>query len=173
MVFGWALDKVLPIGVEMVFLGQPRESGLMCGYDINEKGMIALSVKYVGSKPNRKTGYVFLPEDFSPAINSIDFSSYLGIIVCWKNPDGKSTFMPPELQQKNTELFSLKKLNDIHKRKIIEFLNVLESKDIRESRRIETIEGAKELKALKDIVAEKEIVSDSRSPGFSRSMFSR
>lgn len=173
-IFGKVFDEFLPVGVEIVFLGQPRISGLLNRFDPNSEGKYALDVRYVGNKKNQMTGYWFNADDFSPALNSIDIKSYAGLIVCWKNIFGQNNFMPPELKVKNEKIETLHKMLDIHKRKIIDLISIIEGKHISEEKKSELLEDAKKLKALKEIVTDKEFLTKREASAMSGTrLFSR
>jgi hypothetical protein len=173
-VFGWMFDKYLPVGVECAFLGQPRKVGLLTNFDINQEGKVALDVRYVGLEKNEMTGYWFDVNDFSPALDSIDIRSYGGILVCWKNLQGESNFMPPELQRKNSEILNLKHLLDIYKKNNLNLLSLIEGNKIDEAKKRETLEYAKQLKAMREVVADKEVMNVKRDQGnIAGSLFTR
>lgn len=172
--FGWVFEKWLPIGVDIVFLGQPRESGLLTNFDINEEKKVAVDIRYVGHKKNKMTGYWFNVDDFSPALDSIDIRAYGGLIVCWKNRDGKNTFLPPELKHYQETIAKLKKSIEIYKRQNMELLNTIEGRKLGEERKKDNIEGIKQLKMLKDVVSDGTIPESKRESSSSiKSLFSR
>lgn len=171
--FGDWIGNILPVGTEILFLGQPRVSGILTNFDTNEDGQVALDVRYVGKKRNEMTGYWFDVNDFSPPLDTIDLRSYGGLIICWKNINGRATFMPPELKLKNEQISKLNKLLQIYKKYNLEALSILEGKKISEERKKETIEVGKQLKALKDIVSEKDIIYKKDSKNLGATMFTR
>lgn len=173
-IFGKLFDDFLPVGVEIMFLGQPRISGLLNRFDRNAEGLYALDVRYVGQKKNQMTGYWFKADDFSPSMDSIDIKSYAGPIVCWKNIQGQNTFMPPELKVKNETIQTLHRMIDIYKRNIVELLNIIEGKKVSEERKADALEDAKKLKTLKEIVTDKEFLTKREASAISGpKLFSR
>ena len=148
------LHKILPSGIDIVFLGQPRKVGFLVNFDINQDKKVALHVNYVGIKPPHWTGYWFDVKDFSPPLDAFNPRQYGGLLVCYKSLDGKSTMLPLELKLRSERENKLRKMIEIYQRHLVELLSVIEKQHITDARVKDTIEHAKQLKSLKNIVAE-------------------
>jgi len=173
-IFGYIFEKFLPVGVEIAFLGQPRHTGILSNFDVNEDNRVALEVRYVGYKKNKTTGYWFDVNDFQPALDSIDIRSYGGLLVCYKNIEGRADFMPHALKLKTEQLSKLHKMLDIYKKSNVELLNVIEGRKVSEERKRETIENAKQLKTLKSITSDREVLFKKETRGgMGSSLFQR
>lgn len=150
-------SKLLPTGIKIVFLPQPREIGYLAGLDINAQKKVALDIRYLGAQKNKLTGYWFNVWDFDPPLDTIDIKSYGGVIIVFKSRDGQNEFVPEALRIRIEREKKLRRLVEIYQKNNIELLNVIEGEKVTEKRRMETIESAKQLKALKSIVGDVEI----------------
>lgn len=126
------------------------EAEIIARPQINGKGKIALILQYPqewGKKVN--TGFVFDPEDFDPLPDR--WETYSGIILCWKDAQGKNNRQPQMIGDLIERIRAQQKLLNLAKIVNSEELQKLHLKNTSTARKEEAFENAEVHKSMKDL----------------------
>lgn len=148
------IKGMLAESVRIDFVGGSTEEAEVLQFDTNAKGKIALILQYpqnLGKQVN--TGYVFDPEDFKPNPNIINWGTYYGIIICWKDSKGQNDARPKEFESLNLKIKELKELLDLHTDINEEQRRELRLKHTSQARKEEKFEDAESYGAIKELMS--------------------
>lgn len=126
------------------------EAEIIAKPQINGKGKFSLILQYPqqwGKKVT--TGFVFAPEDFDPLPDK--WETYSGIILCWKDAQGKNDRKPAMIGDLIARITMLNKQIILTKTINKEQVQSLHMKHTSTARKEDDFENAEKHKAIKDL----------------------
>ena len=167
---GRRLKAILAEGIGIVFVGEPRKYLELIAFEHNQHTDKVMLVLVDPSNWGEifKTGFYFSPDDFSPNPLFLNWESYTGTIVCWRNIEGKGDARETLLNEAYRKIRQQKEQLQIHKQLEVQAVREYGLQTVMEKRKEETFHKAGVLRDLKKLTQEAQVVEKSDDDAFKR-----